>query len=420
MTELLSNEVATQATVPGGGKRVTLEDLVHVGPGTLNGRYQRMFWHPVLLASELEVRRAKPLRILGEDFTLYRGESGEIHAVANLCAHRATQLSTGYIEGECIRCFYHGWKYDESGQCVDQPDEDPAFKKNIKIRSYPVREYIGMIFMYFGEDQPPELPRFPQFEDDSDGVRTWNTYTWPCSYLNGYENDSFHVNWVHREQVAEWGVLTQPGQLQIDTEETEYGFFSRQRRLGDDVKTQRETLRHNIMPNIRMRRSSGSNTRDPSDERPSDPEDAWGEACRWSVPVDDDHFRNINIQKTYLSGEDRERYELVRQQRRAARQELEPAPEIAERILRGEITQWDFPGKLGVNDPRNFNVCDYITQVGQGTAAVLRPNHLGPRGDVEPLMFRRIMMRELQTLADGRPLKRWNLPDRLVVRISED
>ena len=111
--------------------RVTLDDIVHTGPGTLGGRYMRSFWQPVHVAAKLPSGRALPVRVMSEDFTLYRGEGGEAHVVASRCAHRGTQLSTGWVEGDCIRCFYHGWKYDSSGQCVEQPAEDEAFAAKV-------------------------------------------------------------------------------------------------------------------------------------------------------------------------------------------------------------------------------------------------------------------------------------------------
>ena len=96
-------------------------DFVHTGAGTLAGRYLRMFWHPVYVAHELEPGHAIPIQIMREKFTLYRGEGGFPHVVDFRCAHRGTQLSVGWVEGDCIRCFYHGWKYDGTGQCVEQP-----------------------------------------------------------------------------------------------------------------------------------------------------------------------------------------------------------------------------------------------------------------------------------------------------------
>ena len=84
------------------------EDLYRTGPGTLAGRYLRRFWQPVYRLEDLPPGRALPLRIMGEEFTLYRGEDGAPHAVAFRCAHRGTQLSVGLVEGDCLRCRYHG------------------------------------------------------------------------------------------------------------------------------------------------------------------------------------------------------------------------------------------------------------------------------------------------------------------------
>ena len=78
-------------------------DLVHTGPGTLAGRYLRRFWQPVHNSRLLEAGRAVPIRLMSEDLTLYRGESGQAHTVAFRCAHRGTQLSTGWVEGDDLR-----------------------------------------------------------------------------------------------------------------------------------------------------------------------------------------------------------------------------------------------------------------------------------------------------------------------------
>ncbi|MBM2812247.1 MAG: hypothetical protein HW416_3006, partial [Chloroflexi bacterium] len=143
------------------------EDFVHTGPGTLAGRYLRRFWQPIEASRKLESGRARPIRIMGENFTLYRGEAsphpdplsrgeeaGKAHVVAFRCAHRGTQLSTGWVEGDDLRCFYHGWKYDGTGQCIEQPAEPEPFCNRIKIRGYPTEEYLGLIFAYFGDGEP--------------------------------------------------------------------------------------------------------------------------------------------------------------------------------------------------------------------------------------------------------------------------
>ena len=146
--------------------KVDHSDFSRVGPESLSGQYLRRFWHPVYRSCDLRSGQAVTRRLLGEDFTLYRGDSGQAYMIDARCAHRATQLSTGWVEGDCIRCFYHGWKYDASGQCVEQPAEDSSFAAKVSIRSYPTQECLGLIFAYLGEGEPPPLPHYPEFEGE--------------------------------------------------------------------------------------------------------------------------------------------------------------------------------------------------------------------------------------------------------------
>ena len=140
---MATTQLGSQEQVKHRRRSVTPRDFVHTGPGTLAGRYLRMFWQPVYYAVDLPAGRAVPIRIMSEDFTLYRGEGGTPHVVAFRCAHRGTQLSTGWVEGDCIRCFYHGWKYDGAGQCVEQPAEDAGFASKVKIKGYQRRNIWG-------------------------------------------------------------------------------------------------------------------------------------------------------------------------------------------------------------------------------------------------------------------------------------
>jgi 5,5'-dehydrodivanillate O-demethylase len=103
-----------------------LRSLTQTGPDTDMGRLLRKFWQPVAVSSSIKAGAARPLRVLGEDLTLYRGEGGKAHLVAGRCAHRLTLLHTGWVQGDDIRCIYHGWKYDGSGQCTEAPAEGAA------------------------------------------------------------------------------------------------------------------------------------------------------------------------------------------------------------------------------------------------------------------------------------------------------
>src|SRR6266852_4953754 len=162
-------------------------DFAHTGPGTLAGRYLRRFWHPIGIAADFPAGCAQPVRLMSEDFTFYRGESGRPHLVDFRCAHRGTQLSTGWVEGDCIRCLYHGWKYDATGQCVEQPGEDSGFAAKIKIASYPTQEYLGLVFAYVGEGGPPLLRHYPDC-DGSGVVFAVRPEVWPCDYFNRLDN----------------------------------------------------------------------------------------------------------------------------------------------------------------------------------------------------------------------------------------
>src|SRR5215204_7120661 len=96
---------------------------------------------PVATVPELDAQPVLPVRLLGEDLALYRTEQGKLGLVSERCAHRGASLAYGIPEADGLRCPYHGWKYDATGQCVDQPAEPPdsTFKQRICIPGYPVQ-----------------------------------------------------------------------------------------------------------------------------------------------------------------------------------------------------------------------------------------------------------------------------------------
>ena len=96
-------------------------DFVHAGPSTVAGTVLRQFWQPVRASKNLPPKRAVPVRIMGQTYTLFRGESGKAQVLAEFCPHRLTPLSTGWVEGDCLRCCYHGWMYSMNGACVEAP-----------------------------------------------------------------------------------------------------------------------------------------------------------------------------------------------------------------------------------------------------------------------------------------------------------
>src|ERR1041385_7942873 len=136
-------------------------DLAGTGPSTPGGRFMRQFWIAVDRASDLAPGQAKPIRIMSEDYALYRGASGQAQVIDYRCPHRGAQMHLGWVEGDDIRCVYHGWKFDCSGQCLEQPAEEASFARKVKMRTWPTREHMGFIYPYLGEGDPPAFPPFP-------------------------------------------------------------------------------------------------------------------------------------------------------------------------------------------------------------------------------------------------------------------
>src|SRR5687767_7427351 len=101
----------------------TVELLIRTGPGTAMGNLMRRYWVPVLLSAEIAEPDGAPVRvkILGERLLAFRDTQGRPGLVDEFCAHRRASLFLGRNEECGIRCSYHGWKYDVTGQCVDLP-----------------------------------------------------------------------------------------------------------------------------------------------------------------------------------------------------------------------------------------------------------------------------------------------------------
>ena len=175
------------------------EQLTRVGPGTPMGTLLRRYWHPVATSYEVAANPVKAVRILGEALTLFRDRQGRLGLIGQRCAHRRVDLKHGIPEKEGLRCPYHGWMYDASGQCIAQPAEGAThFKDSIKLPSYPVQELGGLIWTYLGPQPAPLLPRWDLFVEE--GVfRQIGTTVVPCNWLQCQENavDTVHTEFAH-------------------------------------------------------------------------------------------------------------------------------------------------------------------------------------------------------------------------------
>src|SRR2546428_1600806 len=210
--------------------------LTEVGAGTPMGELLRRYWMPIAAVAELDDRPTKPVRLLGEDLVLYKDKAGSYGLVDQHCPHRRAGSAYGFVEECGLRCHYHGWLWDHTGRCLQQPFEETAhpdarFKDRVRIKAYAVEAKAGLLWAYLG---PPPAPLVP----------TWEPFTWqngfvqivfsevPCNWFQCQENsiDPVHFEWLH----SNWSrALSRadgdrsPTHLKIGFEEFEYGFTYR-------------------------------------------------------------------------------------------------------------------------------------------------------------------------------------------------
>jgi phenylpropionate dioxygenase-like ring-hydroxylating dioxygenase large terminal subunit len=177
--------------------------LTQTGKGTPMGALFRRYWIPALLAREVAEPDGAPVRVqlLGEKLICFRDSMGRVGLVDEFCAHRGVSLWFGRNEECGLRCPYHGWKYDVTGQCVDLPSEpdETGMRSRIKLTAYPCIEKAGVIWAYMG---PPELKPEPPAVEWTE-VPQANLYIskrlQESNYLQAIEGgiDSSHVSFLH-------------------------------------------------------------------------------------------------------------------------------------------------------------------------------------------------------------------------------
>ena len=199
------------------------ELLTRVGSGTPAGEMLRRYWWPVGF-SALVKEKSSPtkIRLLGEDFVLFRDGGGRLGLVDLHCSHRGTSLEFGRVEDQGLRCCYHGWLYDVNGCCLEQPAEpaDSTFKDRIQHPAYKAQEIAGFIFAYIGPEPAPLLPPYDLFFEEN-GERVIGAGTEYCNWLQRAENsvDQTHLVALHAPEYPHMA-LKRP---EIAWEKTAYG-----------------------------------------------------------------------------------------------------------------------------------------------------------------------------------------------------
>ena len=156
-------------------------------------------WHAVAYAHDVEQERPFATTLLEEALVIWRRADNRPHAMKDLCIHRGTALSLGWIDDDCIVCPYHGWQYDAEGACIRIPQNAhssiPTKARTIK---YQCQERYGLIWVALAEPQYP-LPEIPELENGEWKVVNTGPFDWQSDASRQVENftDFGHFPWVH-------------------------------------------------------------------------------------------------------------------------------------------------------------------------------------------------------------------------------
>ena len=139
-------------------------------------------------------------QLLGKPLVFFRTAAGAVVALDDRCCHRAAPLSIGKKEGDCVRCQYHGLKFDASGTCVDMPGQD-RIPPQARVRSYPVVERNRFVWVWMGDPAHADPATILDFfwHDHADWRMQPGYIHYQANYQLVVDNllDFSHLSYVH-------------------------------------------------------------------------------------------------------------------------------------------------------------------------------------------------------------------------------
>ncbi len=257
--------------------RAENEVLTRIEGDAPMGRLMRAhYWIPFALSSHLAPGGAPlPVRLFGENYVAFRSEDGRIGFLDELCPHRRASLALGRVEGNGVRCIYHGWKIDVSGCVVEAPTQvvrPEQFARSVAVSHFSVHEAGGVAWVWLGGAETPAFPELPFSGENATDL--WITASRvPCNWLQGVEGtvDSAHVGFLHQTWHRESAKLAERANLNLaldyppsyETASTSYGMRATAlRRIGDGRTYVRIT--EHLMPLVTVVSVGGDHPRDGS------------------------------------------------------------------------------------------------------------------------------------------------------------
>jgi 5,5'-dehydrodivanillate O-demethylase len=306
------------------------------------------------------------VRLLGETLTLFRTARGDIGLVAERCAHRGISLAYGIPQDNGLRCAYHGWTYDTTGNVVDMPFEPACLP--LRVQAYRAQELGGLIFAYMGPEPAPLLPRWDVLVRD-DLKKTVRFTALPCNWLQCMDNslDPTHFEHLHgtygnyaMKRLGKPPMVYPARHIKIDFDLFRYGIYKRRLVEGQSEDATDWTigtpiLFPNILAGVAIDGSAG---------------------YQFRVPVDDTHALNINYNGATLGPGDQPNKDLV---------------------VRHEPLEYDDAGRI---------IATYVTRqdemawVAQGAVSDRTTEHLAT-SDKGILVYRKLILENIERVARG-------------------
>lgn len=241
-------------------------------------------WHPVCSVKELDHAEngIRECKLLGQKLVVARLKSG-LAAFESRCRHRSAALVLGRVEGDCVRCPYHGWLYDKKGQCVEIPAApDEPIPKGAKIQCYDVEERYGLIWVRLKPGVDADIPELPHWNDGSFHYYQYAPIDWKASATRTVEGffDLAHFSFIHPTSLGnpEDPRVNVPENFRLEDREVRFRYTPKEGARNDGLghKLRYNDYRLSLPFNIHMEsKTEGENT------------------CVWQVlcPVDRENVR---------------------------------------------------------------------------------------------------------------------------------
>ncbi|TYL46928.1 aromatic ring-hydroxylating dioxygenase subunit alpha [Marinomonas sp. IMCC 4694] len=174
--------------------------------------YLTNVWYVAALSTEVGTEELFSRTLLDTSVLIYRTEDGAAVAMQDRCPHRFVPLSMGRREGDNIICAYHGLKFNCEGKCNHNPHGNNRIPVAAQVRSYPIIEKYGFIWIWMGEKtaDPALLPDFSPLVEGHPNSVGYTYMPRECHYELITDNvmDLSHIDHLHGDIITTRGQLS--------------------------------------------------------------------------------------------------------------------------------------------------------------------------------------------------------------------